>query len=167
LFKKYQSQIVLEVGGHDHWTDLRYIDDPTGAYRNLFIPISIGLDHGNLPGVSNFKIQEKTFTPYDLVVNSLDIRETYGMSQIPRLDQITTHVLEFKNFGILSLTAPALKKSLTTLDRKNIQGEVALIISKNGYGPEDPQGMKLVKSWSLLDKSGTNAQAFSCQQRAG
>jgi len=47
LVKKYSNKLSIEVGGHDHWEDLRSFQDPrTGkVYRNLLIATGVGLNH--------------------------------------------------------------------------------------------------------------------------
>ena len=46
LMLEYKDQVLLEVGAHDHWEDLRYYENKDGdAYRNLLISTGVGMDH--------------------------------------------------------------------------------------------------------------------------
>ena len=58
----YNGQILLEVGAHDHWEDVRYYENTNGvfpiAYRNLLISTGIGMDHSQLPGFSTFHLKD-------------------------------------------------------------------------------------------------------------
>ena len=47
LLLKYKDKVLLEIGGHDHWEDIRYYKNKDGEmYRNLVVATGIGLDHG-------------------------------------------------------------------------------------------------------------------------
>jgi hypothetical protein len=58
LVKDYSDKLSIEVGGHDHWEDLRSFQDPeTGKiYRNLLVATGVGLNHYQLPGYNTFKV---------------------------------------------------------------------------------------------------------------
>jgi hypothetical protein len=108
LFQQHQDRIILEVAGHDHWGDVRYNDAKEGVYRNMFIPIAVGMNQGNLPGFSTFTIDKDTFEPSGLEISSLDIQATYGLTEIPPLSSIPKYKLDFNHFGIDSLSATSL-----------------------------------------------------------
>ena len=102
LLLQYKDQIVIELAGHDHWEDLRYYEDSDGnSYRNLFIAAGVGLDHNQLPGFNTLKVDEYTLISKDLELTVLDITKTYGLNDIPPLDSIPYHQINFKNnYGI-------------------------------------------------------------------
>ena len=55
LWNKYEKKIILEVGAHDHFEDLRVdYTDPTHPTRNLFIPTGITPIKSQLPGFNTF-----------------------------------------------------------------------------------------------------------------
>ena len=57
LLLAYKDQVMLEVGGHDHWEDIRVYKNKHGdIYRNLIIATGVGLDHGQLPGFNTLKV---------------------------------------------------------------------------------------------------------------
>ena len=56
---KYSDKVVMEIGGHDHWEDLRVFDrTKKGPIRNLMVSTGVSPDHGQLPGFSTLKIDE-------------------------------------------------------------------------------------------------------------
>jgi hypothetical protein len=69
----YKDQIVIEIGGHDHWEDIRVYENKDGdIYRNMIIATGISLDHGQLPGFNTFKV-DSSLIPNSLIESSLDI----------------------------------------------------------------------------------------------
>lgn len=82
MMLEYKDQVVLEVGAHDHWEDVRYYENKDGdAYRNLLISTGIGMDHKQLPGFSTFYLKNKI--PSGLIEYNLDITNAYGMTELP------------------------------------------------------------------------------------
>lgn len=55
LMNKYKKNVILEVGAHDHFEDLRYNVDKKGKpMRPLLISTGVSPDHSQLPGYSTF-----------------------------------------------------------------------------------------------------------------
>jgi len=44
IIEKYSHKIILEIGGHDHWQDLRIIVGENKIYRNLLISTGVSPD---------------------------------------------------------------------------------------------------------------------------
>ena len=75
LLNKYKDKIIIEVGGHDHFSNMRYHTDrdvldmtvpaPADAdlFHNLIINPSVSPWHGNNPGISVFEIDDITLEP--------------------------------------------------------------------------------------------------------
>jgi hypothetical protein len=99
LLLKYKDQVMLEVGGHDHWEDIRVYKNKDGdIYRNMIIATGVGLDHYQLPGFNTFKVENQMVI--DLIETSLDITTVYGLDEIPPFDQLKTYTVDFsKTFG--------------------------------------------------------------------
>jgi hypothetical protein len=81
--KDYSDKIIIEVGGHDHWEDLRYFENNNvGPIRNLLVAAGITTKSGQLPAFNTFSI-DQNLIPRNLVMTSLDITAIYGFKTLP------------------------------------------------------------------------------------
>jgi len=93
LLNKYKDKIIIEVGGHDHFSNMRYHTDsdvldmtvpaPSNAdlFHNLIVNPSISPWHGNNPGISVFEIDDNTLEPHKYHATFLNLRSTIGQQQ--------------------------------------------------------------------------------------
>lgn len=77
LLSQYKDKIILEVGGHDHFTSMRYhtqkdildtsVDGPTddSLFHNILVNPSLTPWYYNNPGVSAFEVNDETLVPHN------------------------------------------------------------------------------------------------------
>ena len=113
---KYKDNIVLEIGGHDHFGDVRVENNYTeGFYRSLLVASSITPYSGNLPGFSTFHIDGMTLKPSDLELTALDITSAYGKDVLPSFDELPFYYFNYKDFGINNLDPASLAQEYASL----------------------------------------------------
>lgn len=164
LIEQYQSQIIIEIGGHDHWEDLRIFDrDTKGPLRNLLVAVGVSPDHKQLPGFNTFEI-DSDLMPKSLVMTSLDITKAYGSSTIPPLSSLPTYHIDFSSdFGLKDLTIKSIKTMLDGLSG-NLSSLKEYMVNKVGYPVSKlKDGLKLYEDWGLIDSSDIDASYFLCQ----
>jgi hypothetical protein len=94
LMLKYKNRIILEIGAHDHWSDIRYINDNTyGPFRSLFVAPAISPIRGQMPGYAYLEINNGVAQNPHMV--SLDITASYGQSSIPSLANVPSYRLDY------------------------------------------------------------------------
>ena len=80
LIEKYRDRIIIEIAGHDHFTDLRYKSSETADpyfYHNLLIAPSVTPWYNNNPGVAAFEVDEN-LKPFNLKQSNLNLDATIG-----------------------------------------------------------------------------------------
>ena len=130
MMLKYVDKIVLEVGAHDHWMDLRYFESNSYApYRPLFVAPGVSMNHDNFPGYSTFEIHNGK--PSNLVLRTMDITNTIGKTTLPSFSSICQrdiysnltwpipiNTFKFSSVGISGLDAASLKLAYSSLQHK-------------------------------------------------
>lgn len=106
ILKKYHSQILLEVSGHDHIGDLRFSDqvfspdkDGTYAFHNILIAPSMTLSSDTQPGFTLFKIDKDTLLTRDLNMIFMPIEQTFSRD-ITIDSKFLFRVFDFQRFGL-------------------------------------------------------------------
>lgn len=162
LIEKYQDQIVLEIGGHDHWQDVRYYKSPGGKqmYRNLLVATGVSPDHGQMPGFNTFKVEDQQVV--HLVETSLDLPKTYDMETPISLDDLTTYEMDYSKI-LPDLSVDSIDKFY---EESILDDFLKFISDKNGFPSSDPemyeQGLDLGASWGLVSPSHDNVNLFIC-----
>ena len=90
LLSQYKEKIIIEIGGHDHFTSMRYhtnydvldttVPAPDDAllFHNILINPSVSPWNGNNPGISKFEIDDKTLLPFNYEASYLNLQDTIG-----------------------------------------------------------------------------------------
>ena len=159
---QYKEQIIIEIGGHDHWQDVRYYKNKQGEiYRNLLIAAAISPDHGQMPGFNTFKVEDQVVK--DLVETNIDITKTYGLFAPPPLEDIPTYSYDFSKI-LPDLSVESIDKFY---EESSLDDFLQLISNKLGYKTSDPDmykdGLDLAASWGLISPTHDNANFFICQ----
>lgn len=96
----------MELAGHDHWQDLRAVQDGDTAYRGLLVAQAISVNRYNMPGFNTLKLSGDTdeFIAKDLEETIVDISPTLGMSELPEPDSLPRYTLKYSDFGFEYLT---------------------------------------------------------------
>jgi hypothetical protein len=160
--KDFSDKIIIEVGGHDHWEDLRFYDNNNaGPIRNLFVAAGVTPKSGQLPAFNSFIVDENLI-PRGLVMTSLDITSVYGQKSIPPLSTIPQHTLDFqKDYGLYDLTAASIKNMLFRFS-DNFELLKNYLVDKVGYSTKPSDGLKLYQDWGLINSSLTSGLNFLC-----
>ena len=89
LISKYSDKIIIEVVGHDHYSDLRYHDNSNSAssllgtsesnHNMIVSPGVTPIDTIN-PGFATFEVDDSTLTPENLQLTFVELSKTYGKS---------------------------------------------------------------------------------------
>lgn len=148
ILKKYHSQILLEVSGHDHIGDLRFSDqvfspDKDGAYafHNILIAPSMTMSSDTQPGFTLFKIDKDTLLTRDLNMIFMPIEQTFSRD-ITIDSKFLFRVFDFQRFGLKDLSVESVQKLLRNLsaDSKLL---VKYLIMKRGFDPDKPSEYQL------------------------
>lgn len=166
IMKKYKSKITLEIGAHDHWQDVRYIDDVTGPYRSLFIPTGMSMQQGQMPGYNTLDISDTTGVASNIRETSMDITATYGKTTVPALDDIPLYHLSYKDYGINELTPEAIKAGYAQLKATSFEHIETFLSDKEGFDASNAnlfaQGKDLLAGWGLINISTKSTKHFFC-----
>ena len=74
LMLAYKDTVMIELGGHDHWADLRALESKDGdAYRNLYIAAGISANHNQMPGFTTMEIDGNQLIPKNLQTTAVDL----------------------------------------------------------------------------------------------
>lgn len=80
LLHRHQDQVIIELGSHEHWSDLRTLADDAGKfYRNLHVATAITPNHMSLPGFSVLTVDVDEAIPSGLRDTFFDVTKTYGL----------------------------------------------------------------------------------------
>lgn len=165
IFYKHKNNIAIEIGAHDHWEDVRVIEDPElGVYRNLIVGTGMSCKQGNMPGYSTMQLSSEG-VPSNLELTSLDITAVYGQEN-PALSTVPVYSLKYSDFGITKLTPEAIVSGYATLAKKSFAEQEKFLSSKEGFEASDAtlfnEGKALVAGWGLVNEAAGNAQGFFC-----
>lgn len=91
LLEKFKDKVIMEVGGHDHFTSMRYhttkdvLDTSSAAesddslFHNILVNPSITPWYANNPGVSGIEINDQTLVPHNYHATYLNLKKTIDM----------------------------------------------------------------------------------------
>lgn len=154
LMKQYKKKIVLEIGAHDHWEDVRVISDASGPYRNLFVPTGISMKQGQMPGYNTLEISASGVAS-NISEVSMDITTTYGKKTVPALSTIPLYRTNYKDYGIDKLTPEAILAAYAKMEKGSFSDTEKFLSDKAGFNPTHAdllsQGEALVEGFGLIN----------------
>ena len=141
LIEKYRGKIIIEVGAHDHFADIRYhaTKNSTNEYfHNILLSPGVTPMDGSNPGVMTFEVDLNTMVPQNLKMIFLDLDKTLGWESIPNdVSEIPVNVVDFeKEFGLKELSGAALNEFKKKLEGDNEMTKRYLTM-KLGFKYED------------------------------
>lgn len=119
ILAEYSNKIIMEVGGHDHLSSLRYhckkdiietlkhvdSNDEDFLFHNIVIAPSMTPWYSNNPGTGMFQIRDTDLIPFGLKHSFLNLRPTLGQEAPTPFDKLEFRHLDFeKEFGLTELT---------------------------------------------------------------
>ena len=88
LLQRYKDKVIIEVGGHDHFTSMRYHttrgildtdESPDDSlFHNILVNPSLTPWYANNPGVSAIEIDEETLVPHNYQATYMNLKPTIG-----------------------------------------------------------------------------------------
>jgi hypothetical protein len=147
LIRDYHEQVIIEVGGHDHYADLRYHSsyhvaslkdtDEKFYFHNLFVAPGATPYGNSNPGVSMFELDAE-LKPMNLKIEYLDLDATFGMDSVP-YDSAQWWSLDYaKDYAVDYITADSLHDFYLRLKDQSEDDTVNYLVSKLGFNPSDP-----------------------------
>lgn len=127
MLRTYKDSVVIEVGGHDHFADLRYHssyhvadlkDSDTKFYfHNLFVAPGATPYGNSNPAVSMFELEysNSKYVPKNLKIEYLDLDATFDKQSVPYSDATWWSLDWAKDFGVTELTPDSLHEFYTVL----------------------------------------------------
>ena len=95
MIRRYHETIVIEVGGHDHFGDLRFHSSngvaglpdsgETFNFHNLLVTPGCTPYGGSNPGIAMFEVS-KSMKPQNLRFEFLDLDATFGQQKFTYAD---------------------------------------------------------------------------------
>ena len=142
----------MEVGGHDHFTSMRYhtqkdildtdydveLDD--SLFHNILVNPSLTPWYYNNPGVSALEINDKTLVPHNYQASYLNLAPTMGKkAPMTPYDELEWRDLDYQTeFGLEDLTVTGIHKlRLRLQEDQHLQHD--FMIRKIGLDPSDPK----------------------------
>ena len=124
LLATYKHKVIMEIGGHDHFTSMRYHtqkdildldDDPLQddtLFHNILINPSLTPWYYNNPGVSCLEIDDETLIPHNYQASYLNLAPTMGKNASrPPYEELEWRDLNYQaEFGLEDLTAAGIHK---------------------------------------------------------
>jgi hypothetical protein len=117
LLQRYKDKIIIEVGGHDHFTSMRYhttrdiLDTESSTktddslFHNILVCPSLTPWYDNNPGISAMEIDDETLVPQNYQATYLNLKPTIGKKQRTPYRKFEWRDLHYaEEFGIKELT---------------------------------------------------------------
>jgi len=149
MLRTYKDSVVIEVGGHDHFADLRYHssyhvadleDSSTKFYfHNLFVAPGATTYGNSNAGIAYFELTSD-YVPTNLRLEFLDLDSTnavVGTDRPTYEDAVWWSIDYAKQYGVTKLTPDALHDFYTTLKDQDEDKTVDYLVSKLGFNPAD------------------------------
>lgn len=140
--------IVLEVGGHDHYADLRFHTSQNVAnikdakdkfnFHNLFVSPGMTPYGDSNPGVSKFEL-DSNLVPQNLRMEFLDLDATFGKTSVPYSEAKFWTVDYAKDYGVTYMTSDSLADFYDKLASQDEGITLNYLISKLGFDYNDSQ----------------------------
>ena len=141
MYEKYRDRIIIDIGGHDHFTSFRahkgqtVNEDGTTseyAFRNLFVAPSITPWYMNNPGISVFEVGDD-MVPRNLQQSFLDLDMTIGREDDIPYETLTFRDLDYASeYGLQDLTAQSILKLQGEL-KADIDLQLKFLVEKMGF----------------------------------
>ena len=169
--RDYHEQVVIEVVGHDHFSDLRYHSsfnvcdlpdtDVEFNFHNLLVSPGVTPRDGSNPGVTTFEITED-LVPQNLRMEFLNLNDT--LSESPKL---TWNSVDFAQvWGLKQLDAPSLDAFRKTLEQSE-EYTNNYLVSKLGFDYNDPvqyeMAMQVLTDNDIVSSPEHNTATYLCQ----
>lgn len=140
IIGQHHDKIVMEIGAHDHFSDIRYHSNKDAAtyfYHNILISPGVTPRNKQNPGFATFDI-DLSMTPTNLKMTFLDLDKTFGMESAPNdINAVPINVVDFsKEFGLKDISAAALSKFKDKLAADNSLTE-RFMVRKLGFDFND------------------------------
>ena len=140
VLEKYHDRIVIEVGAHDHFADLRYNSFGSGSsktyYHNFLEAPGCTPDKNQNPGIAIFEVDHTTLVAQNLRMVFLPIDQTYGMSSIPSVSSLPFRDYSMSQFGLTKLSPLDLHNFKTLIEPDETLTQNYLV-TKLGYNYKD------------------------------
>ena len=168
----------MEVGGHDHFTSMRYHTErcildtetpgatDTSLFHNILINPSMTPWYSNNPGISAMEICDDTLVPHHYQATYLNLKETIGKETRTPYSMLTWRDVDyFADYGIDELTPLGIHKFRVKLQEDpELQRE--FMIRKIGLDPNCPieskQAMDIFIEKGLVDEDTKSAWPQIC-----
>ena len=119
MIRKYKHRIIIEIGGHDHFSSLRYhtgsqvldLPDPKDDFNfhNLILAPSFTPWYQNNPAVSSLEITN-ALVPRNFRSTYWNLKETIGKTHITPYSQLEFRDLDYRTeYGLDELTPDAIE----------------------------------------------------------
>jgi hypothetical protein len=176
MLRDNHDLVVMEVGGHDHFADLRFhtsknvaeLKDLSGStfnFHNLFVSPGMTPYGNSNPGVSKFELNSD-FVPQNLRMEFLDLDYTIGKQSVPYSEAKFWTVDYAKDYGVTDLTPDSLANFYDVLSSQDEGITLNYLISKLGLNPEDSQqrqqGIDLLSKKDIITSNKHHVGEFLC-----
>ena len=117
LLERHKDKVIIEIGGHDHFTSMRYhtkrdimdTKSPTATddslYHNMLVNPSATPWYGNNPGISAIEIDDETLIPHNYHATFLNLKKTLDKPTRTPYKQLEWRDCDYtKEYGIDELT---------------------------------------------------------------
>jgi hypothetical protein len=146
LLRQYADTVIIEVGGHDHYADLRYHNTnglkdlpdlkTSTDFHNLLVAPGITPNKGQNPGVAMFQIDDN-LVPTNLRMEFLNLQPTLGVKNIS-YEMLKFFSVDFnKDFGLNNLDPISLATFRKALEAGGDTPTLNYLVSKLGFDPND------------------------------
>ena len=161
ILRKYKDRVIVEVGGHDHFSSVRYhstknvfdLPDPEGErlnFHNLIIAPSFTPWYRNNPAVSVMEIDEQQI-PRNFRSTYWNLGDTIGDTQVTPYEDLEFRDLDYKEaYGLDELTPNAIQMFAVQLGLSPVM-QNDYMIRKIGLDPQDPEEVEISRE-VFMDK---------------
>ena len=165
----------MEVGGHDHYADLRFhtskgvadIEDASTSFNfhNLFVAPGMTPYGNSNPGIAMFELTS-SFVPQNLRLEFLDLDATFGKQSVAYADAKWWSVNYAKDYGVVELTADSLAEFYGRLASQDEDATLDYLIAKLGFNYNDSQqrqqGIDLLADKDIITTTKYHVGEFLC-----
>ena len=121
LLENNKDKIIMEIGGHDHFTSMRYhthkdilsvSENDDSLFHNILINPSVTPWYYNNPAVASLEIDDETLIPHNYQASFLNLAPTMGKNaSLPEYDNLEWRDLDYQTeFGLEDLTPAGIHK---------------------------------------------------------
>lgn len=178
LIQLHKDKIIAEIGGHDHFTSMRYhtdkeifdIDSPSDSddslYHNILVNPSMTPWYSNNPGVSAMEIDDETLVPHNYHATFMNLKPTIGKERRTPYQNLEFRDLDYqKQFDLKDMTPQGIHDLRVRL-QKDPQLQHDFMIRKIGLDPEDAeerqQALEIFLRKGLVDEKTYSSWSQIC-----